>query len=118
MEFAETIMKELAPALFPDSVQKVRAIGSHQSSRAETHTWLTPPSILLALGPFDLDPCAGTEPRPWPTATTMGTREGNSLQRQGIGRVFLNPPYGPKAQIAPWMRRMADHGIGTALIFA
>lgn len=105
-------------ALFPDDVAKVRAMGSHQSANAETHTWLTPPFILKALGPFDLDPCAAPEPRPWPTAALHWTRQDNSLGRQWSGRVWLNPPYGVKATIGPWMRRMAEHGHGTALIFA
>lgn len=104
--------------LFPETEKKVRAMGSHQSSGAETHTWLTPPFILKALGKFDLDPCAAPEPRPWPTAETHWGRADNSLQREWFGRVWLNPPYGPKVQIAPWMRRMAEYGRETALIFA
>src|SRR5437867_202275 len=43
-------------------------MGGHQSSHMQTDVWLTPPHILAALGPFDLDPCAAPEPRPWPTA--------------------------------------------------
>ena len=105
-------------ALFDTPLQRVRAMGSHQSHNAQTHTWLTPPFILEALGLFALDPCAAPEPRPWPTAEAMWTRADNSLARPWFGRVWLNPPYGPRAQIAPWMRRMADHGVGTALIFA
>lgn len=104
--------------LFPETKKQRTGIGGHQSASAETHTWLTPPFILEALGSFDLDPCAAPLPRPWPTATTMWTREDNSLQREWHGRVFLNPPYGARSQIGPWMRRMADHGHGTALIFA
>jgi hypothetical protein len=30
----------------------------------------------------------------------------------------MNPPYGTRPVIAPWMRRIAAHGVGTALIFA
>jgi hypothetical protein len=105
--------------LLPETAAKVRSMGSHQSSNAITHTWLTPPHILKALGDFDLDPCAAPDdPRPWPTAATHWTREDNSLNRPWFGRVWLNPPYGPKQTIAPWMRRMAEHGNGIALIFA
>jgi hypothetical protein len=92
-------------------------IGGHQSANAVTETWLTPPDILDALGPFDLDPCAAPEPRPWATA-----REHYTWPRQdGLilpfhGRVWLNPPYG-KA-MGTWMGRLAAHGRGTALIFA
>ena len=34
------------------------------------------------------------------------------------GRVWLNPPYGGPSVVGPWMRRMASHGDGVALIFA
>ena len=74
--------------------------------------------ILAALGPFDLDPCACMEPRPWPTAEKHYTRIENGLTRFWHGRVFLNPPYGPPSVVTPWMRRMAAHRQGIALIFA
>lgn len=105
-------------SLFPETDGKLRAMGSHHSSSAITHVWLTPPFIIEALGKFDLDPCSAPEPRPWATAKTHWGHEDNSLQRPWEGRVWLNPPYGPKVSIAPWLRRMADHGRGTALIFA
>jgi hypothetical protein len=59
-----------------------RSMGSHQSASAITTTWLTPPSILAALGPFDLDPCAAPEPRPWPTAAVHWTREDNPPEQE------------------------------------
>ena len=95
-----------------------RSIGSHQSASAGTHTWLTPPSIINALGPFDLDPAACPAPRPWDTAGTMWTREDGPLRREWSGRVWLNPPFGPKPLVSQFMARMADHGRGTALLFA
>jgi len=33
-------------------------IGSHQSARMMKSEWLTPPEIIQALGPFNLDPRA------------------------------------------------------------
>ena len=95
-------------------------MGSHQSASAETHTWLTPPDIIRALGEFDLDPCACPEPRPWPTAREHWTRDDGPLARAwpAGARVWLNPPFGPKAVVAAFMARMADHGRGTALLFA
>lgn len=104
-------------ALF-DDILPSRSLGSHQSASAGTHTWLTPPEILAALGGFDLDPSACPLPRPWPTAETMWTREDGSLRREWFGRVWLNPPFGPKPLVTAFMRRMADHGHGTALLFA
>lgn len=41
------------------------SIGSHHSHKSGTVEWLTPPEIIAALGPFDLDPCAPIE-QPYP----------------------------------------------------
>src|SRR5438309_7613652 len=98
--------------------ERVRTMGSHQSARFGTTTWLTPPNILAALGLFDLDPCACPEPRPWTTATTHWTRDDQPLHREWFGRVWLNPPFGPKQTVLSFMRRMVEHGRGTALLFA
>lgn len=77
--------------------------------------WLTPPEIVEALGPFDLDPCAPVD-RPWPTAAVHYTKEQDGLSLPWKGRVWLNPPYG--RETFHWLARLADHGWGTALIFA
>jgi hypothetical protein len=92
-------------------------IGGHHSPRAITDEWLTPPEVLAALGPFDLDPCAPIV-RPWPMAAEHYTIEDNGLSKPWHGRVWLNPPYGPPSVVGPWLARMAEHGRGIALIFA
>lgn len=76
--------------------------------------WLTPPELIAALGPFDLDPCAPIT-RPWPTATRHLTIEDDGLRASWTGRVWLNPPY---LHTAKWLARLADHGPGLALVFA
>jgi hypothetical protein len=83
---------------------------------AGTHIWLTPPEILSALGKFDLDPCAAPEPRPWPTARHHITLPDDGLVAPWKGRVWCNPPFGANTQ--HWLRRMALHNHGTALVFA
>lgn len=90
-------------------------MGGHQSHASKTDTWITPPHVLAALGPFDLDPCAALT-MPWKTANRMLTREDNGLMQAWHGRVWLNPPYGNQAE--RWLAKLADHGKGTALIFA
>jgi hypothetical protein len=71
--------------------------------------WLTPPEIVRALGPFDLDPCAPIV-RPWDTAAQHYTIQDNGLNQPWAGRVWLNPPYGREA--IHWMARLAEHGNG------
>lgn len=77
--------------------------------------WLTPPELIKALGDFDLDPCSPVK-RPWDTAKTHFTIEDDGLSKPWFGRVWLNPPYDDKAEI--WLKRLADHRNGIALIFA
>ncbi len=93
----------------------MNGMGSHQSRNALKEEWLTPPEIISALGPFDLDPCAPMS-RPWPTASTHFTKLDNGLAKPWHGRVFLNPPYGPET--GKWLARIADHRNGIALVFA
>ena len=92
------------------------AMGSHQSARAKTTTWLTPPELIEALGPFDLDPCAAPSPRPWPTAKRHIELPEDGLTADWTGHVWLNPPYSFEAW--RWLDRLADHGDGIGLIFA
>lgn len=87
----------------------------HQSARMLADEWLTPPEITAALGPFDLDPCSPAEP-PWPIAPRWFTAEDDGLIQPWSGRVWLNPPYGQETGL--WLRRLADHGSGVALVFA
>lgn len=91
-------------------------IGSHHRGyEGKSNEWLTPPEIIHALGEFDLDPCSPVN-RPWRTAKSHYTTEDDGLTKPWIGRVWLNPPYGPHT--GKWLRRLACHGRGTALIFA
>ena len=79
--------------------------------------WLTPPRLLRALGPFDLDPCSPGENRaPWRTASRMIALPQNGLAAPWTGRVWLNPPYGKKAPA--WLAKLSQHGDGVALVFA
>lgn len=84
--------------------------------QAATHTWLTPPEIIDAIGPFDIDPCAAPSPRPWPTAKRHIELPEDGLAAQWDGRVWCNPPFG--AHAGAWLERMAAHDNGIALVFA
>ncbi len=89
------------------------AMGSHQSHRSLSTTWLTPIEIVRALGRFDLDPCGHPG---WPTADQLICLPDDGLTAEWVGRVWLNPPYG--AEVWRWLAKLAAHNRGTALIFA
>lgn len=76
--------------------------------------WYTPREIVKALGEFDLDPCAPS--RHFYTAKKCYTKEDDGLVQPWNGRVWCNPPYSRRL-ITPFIRRMAEHGNGIALIF-
>jgi hypothetical protein len=93
-----------------------RAFAAADTGGFNNETWLTPPSILAALGQFDLDPCAAPSPRPWPTAVRHVELPEDGLAVAWSGRVWCNPPYGARA--ARWLDKLATHGNGVALVFA
>lgn len=90
------------------------SLGSHQKTVGDTQTWITPQWIINVLGPFDLDPCAAW-PRPWHCANHSYTRDG--LSRPWHDRVWLNPPF-DRYEVSDWIKRLAEHGQGTALLHA
>lgn len=93
-------------------------IGGHQSAAMRSNTWITPRNIIERLGgadSFDLDPCAAPS-QPWPCARRSYTVADDGLAQPWEGRCWVNPPYG--RELEAWMKRLADHGQGTALIFA
>lgn len=83
----------------------------------ETNTWFTPQEYILPLGYFDLDPCTQTF-RPFDTAAHHICEDKGEcgLTTPWFGRVWLNPPYGKSTGI--WLRKLARHGNGIALVFA
>lgn len=88
-------------------------LSAHQSAAMKSDEWLTPPRIVHALGAFDLDPCSPIL-RPWETAAKHFTKLDNGLAQDWHGRVWMNPPFGREA--VKWMRKIAAHGDGIALI--
>lgn len=78
--------------------------------------WYTPRFIIDSLGRFDLDPCAPSVPL-FKTAEIMYNEFDDGLAQNWEGRVWLNPPYS-RPLINKFMRRMAEHNRGMALIFS
>lgn len=88
------------------------SLSSHQKNGGHDE-WLTPPDIVRALGPFDLDPCSPIV-RPWDAAAKHYTVNDDGLSQPWAGRVWLNPPFGREA--VRWLRKMAQHFDGIALV--
>jgi phage N-6-adenine-methyltransferase len=108
--------KEITQAASDSPIVTTRkGIGGHTSpNRGATDSWITPKETVDALGPFDLDPCA-CSPQPWKCAENHYTIEQDGLAQLWEGRIWLNPPY---SEVWGWLDKLADHGRGTALIFA
>ena len=93
-----------------------RGIGSHtRPGGGETVSWLSPPELVRALGPFDLDPCPCL-PQPYPTAARVIEGDGLAEWWDPVASVWLNPPYG--RELGRWLAKLAAHGNGVALVFA
>lgn len=86
-----------------------------EKSANTTDEWYTSKEIIDALGKFDLDPCAPVKPL-WQTAETMYNKNHDGLTKDWVGRVWLNPPYS-RPLIEQFVRKLAQHGNGIALLF-
>jgi len=92
-------------------------LGSHQRTIGASQVHITPKWIIDRLGPFDMDPCAAW-PRPWPCATQRNvSHEEDGLSVKWQGRIWLNPPFDRRV-VGTWIKRMAEHGNGIALLHA
>jgi len=70
---------------------------------ARTDEWYTPQYIFDALAvEFDFDPC--------PPFGFGG------LDVEWCGFVWMNPPFGGRNGIVPWLRKFMQHGNGVALV--
>lgn len=72
----------------------------------------TPKYIIDALGPFDLDPCAG-ENTNIAKCNLSDMRGENGLTVLWQGFVFCNPPFSQKEL---WAKKMIEHGNGILLL--
>lgn len=91
---------------------------AHESTRNESIEWYTPPEIFAALGVrFDIDPCSpGAGKSHVPADRHLTIVDDGLTSDWGRGLAWVNPPYGNETQ--HWMRKLAGHGDGIALVFA
>lgn len=84
----------------------------------ENNEWYTPREIIRSLGEFDLDPATSFEAYKMnESAKNYFTVDKNGLEHIWEGRVWLNPPYS-NPLIQQFLKKMAEHNNGIALVFA
>ena len=81
-------------------------------SHGKSDEWYTPAWVFDALGEtFDLDVAAGSGDQV--PARARYTRD--SLQKRWSGFIWMNPPFGGRNGLVPWLDKFFDHGNGIAL---
>lgn len=87
----------------------------HEQCVGATDEWYTPPHVFEALGErFDMDVASpGQTTTPWIPATEFLCFAG--LRRRWNGFIWMNPPFGARNGIVPWLEKFFAHGDGIAL---
>lgn len=87
----------------------------HNQCLGASDEWYTPPHVFDALGcEFDMDVASpGQHVTPWIPAKHFVTFEGREHLWHGF--IWMNPPFGGRNGIVPWLDRFFDHGFGIAL---
>ena len=86
-----------------------------ENSIGESSEWYTPPHVFDALGcRFDMDVAAPAD------RSHVHVPADRFLSKDGLtepwdGFVWMNPPFGGRNGIAPWLERFIAHGDGVAL---
>jgi len=85
-----------------------------EASVGATDEWYTPPEVFHALGTaFDLD----VSPARYGVGHVPAAHmlQGCGLSEPWFGFVWMNPPFGGRNAIAPWLAKFIEHGHGIAL---
>jgi hypothetical protein len=87
---------------------------SHERAVGASDEWYTPKYIFDALGEsFDLDVAHPQVEEAITPSVCFLTWDG--LQRDWWGFIWMNPPFGSRNGLAPWLAKFLDHGNGVAL---
>ena len=88
----------------------------HEQCVGATDEWYTPPHVFEALGcRFDMDVASpGQYVTPWIPAEAFVTFK--SLERGWDGFVWMNPPFGGRNGLVPWLEKFFRHKHGIALV--
>jgi hypothetical protein len=88
----------------------------HEQCVGATDEWYTPPHVFRALGcKFDMDVASpGLDATPWIPAECFLAH--SSLDRPWFGFVWMNPPFGSRNGLVPWLDKFFKHHNGIALV--
>ena len=124
MKFAATLLSEVsiqaAGKLHSGDVRKfvngpLANMALHEQCVGATDEWYTPPHVFDALGcTFDIDVASpGKAVTPWIPASKFILSD--SLDYDWRGFVWMNPPFGGRNGLVPWLGKFFAHGNGIAL---
>ena len=78
-----------------------------------SNEWYTPPEVFAALGErFDMDVAHPEGPTHVPADQVLVR---NGLTAPWRGFIWMNPPFGGRGEIEPWLDRFFEHANGIAL---
>jgi hypothetical protein len=88
----------------------------HEQCVGSSDEWYTPSHVFQALGCiFDVDVASpGGEHTQWIPAKRFIKR--NSLGEKWEGFIWMNPPFGERNALVPWLEKFFAHGNGVALV--
>lgn len=82
----------------------------------KTNEWYTPAYIFDALGcQFDLDVAHPHGAKTNVPCTIYHSQENDGLKADWFGFVWMNPPFGGRNSLEPWLDKFFRHGNGIAL---
>lgn len=88
----------------------------HEQSVGATNEWYTPPHVFDAMAAtFDMDVASpGADVVPWIPAREVITSR--SMESDWRGFIWMNPPFGGRNALVPWMEKFVTHGNGICLV--
>lgn len=88
----------------------------HEQCVGKTDEWYTPKHVFDALGcVFDMDVATPLDRRYVSVPTNHWIFQ-ESLKQHWRGFIWMNPPFGGRNGLVPWLQKFFDHGDGIALV--
>lgn len=98
-----------------------RARRPHHAAPGKSDEHFTPEEIFSAMAvQFDLDPAQPEEGRAFLSVPSRRwfTKSDDGLVQPWEGFVWLNPPFGGRNGVVPWLKRFSAHANGVVLVNA